>query len=220
MEYIVLGIGGFLVAYLFDLVSLRKISYGKQAIELVAVCLAVYSHIMVCIRGGRLSLGPGFSYLGWPLFGLAGLAMIYSLFLEIPFKQTYVAEGAGNKLVTTGTYALVRHPGVLWYALLLISLISISKHQLMLLAAPIWLLMDVLYVWLQDRFLFPRMFPDYPRYQRETPMLIPNRTSIARCFRTFTKGGRRTNHLQTGEEHSHDHRVTQPVHVHVRDLEQ
>ena len=178
----------FLVAYLFDLVSLRKIPYGKQAIELMAICLAVYAHIMVCVRGERLSLPFGLSYVGWPLFGLASLAMIYSLFLEIPFKRTYVAEGTGNKLVTTGTYALVRHPWVLWYALLLISLILISQRQLILLAAPIWLLMDVLHVWTQDRFFFPRMFPDYPRYQRETPMLIPNRTSIARCLTTFTEG--------------------------------
>jgi protein-S-isoprenylcysteine O-methyltransferase Ste14 len=219
MEYIVLGIGGFLVAYLFDLVSLRKIPYGKQAIELMAICLALYAHIMVCIRGERLSLPFGLSYVGWPLFGLASLAMIYSLFLEIPFKRTYVAEGTGNKLVTTGTYALARHPGVLWYALLLISLILISQRQLILLAAPIWLLMDVLYVWLQDRSFVPRMFPDYRRYQRETPMLIPNRTSITRCLTTFTEGWGLTNHLQT-EEHGRDHRVTQPVPVHVRDLGQ
>ena len=218
MEYIVLGIGGVLAVYLFDLVSLRKILYAKQVTELMAVCLAVYAHIMVCIRGERLSLPFGLSYVGWPSFGLASLALIYSLFLEIPFKRTYVTEGAGNQLVTTGTYALVRHPWVLWYALLLISLILISKHQLVLLAAPIWLLMDVLHVWTQDRFFFPRMFPAYPRYQRETPMLIPNRTSIARCLTTFTEGWGLTNHLQTGEEHGHDHRVTQPVHVHVRDL--
>jgi protein-S-isoprenylcysteine O-methyltransferase Ste14 len=199
MEYIVLGIGGFLVAYLFDLVSLRKIPYGKQAIELMAICLAVYAHIMVCVRGERLSLPFGLSYVGWPLFGLASLAMIYSLFLEIPFKGTYVAEGTGNKLVTTGTYALARHPGVLWYALLLISLILISQRQLILLAAPIWLLMDVLYVWLQDRFFFPRMFPDYGRYQRETPMLSPNRASLSRCFTTFAEGWERTNHSRKGE---------------------
>jgi hypothetical protein len=115
---------------------------------------------------------------------------------------------------------LTRHPGILWYALGLISLILISQRQLILLAAPIWLLMDVLYVWLQDRFFFPRMFPDYPRYQRETPMLIPNRTSIARCLTTLTEGWGLTNHPQTGEVHSHDHKVTQPVPVRVRDLGQ
>jgi protein-S-isoprenylcysteine O-methyltransferase Ste14 len=200
MEYILLGIAGFFVAYLFDFVSLRKTLYAKQAIGLIAVCLTGYSHLMVCIRGERLSLPAGFSYVGWPLFGLASLAMIYSLFLEIPFKQTYIAQGAGNKLVTTGTYALVRHPGVLWYTLLLISLIFISKRQLMLSAAPIWFLMDVLYVWIQDRFFFPRMFPDYGRYQRETPMLIPNRASLSRCFTTFAEGWGRTNHPRKGEK--------------------
>jgi len=199
MEYILLGIAGFFVAYLFDLASLRKILYTKQAIEVIAVCLTGYSHLMVCSRGERLSLPISFSYVGWPLFGLASLAMIYSLFLEIPFKQTYIAESAGNKLVTTGTYALVRHPGVLWYALVLISLIFVSRRQLMLFAAPIWFLMDVLYVWLQDRFFFPRMFLDYPRYQHETPMLIPNRTSLSRCFTTFVEGWKRTNHSRKGE---------------------
>ena len=200
MEYILLGIAGFFVAYLFDLVSLRKILYAKQAIEVIAVCLTGYSHLMTCIRGDRLPLPAGFSYVGWLLFGLASLAMIYSLFLEIPFKQTYMTEGVGNKLVTTGTYALARHPGVLWYALLLIALIFISKRQLMLSAAPIWFLMDVLYVWIQDRFFFPRMFPDYGRYQCETPMLIPNRASLSRCFTTFAEGWKRTHHSRKGEK--------------------
>jgi protein-S-isoprenylcysteine O-methyltransferase Ste14 len=200
MGYIVLGIGSFLVAYLFDVVSLRKIPYAKQAIGIIVACSAVYSHLMVCIRGGRLSLPIGLSCVGWPLLGLSILALIYSLFLEIPFKQTYVAEGTGNKLVTTGTYALVRHPGVLWYALGLISLIFISASQPMLFAAPVWFLMYILYVWLQDRFFFPRMFPDYGRYQRETPMLVPNRASISRCLTTFTEGWRRTKHSRKGEE--------------------
>ena len=200
MGYIVLGIAGFLVAYLFDLMSLRKIPYGKQATEFMALGLGVYSHIMVCIRGERLSLPFGLSYVGWPLFGLASLALIYSLLLEIPFRQTYVAEGVGDELVTTGTYALARHPGVLWYALGLISLILISQHQLILIAAPIWFLMDVLHVWLQDQFFFPRMFPDYHRYQCETPMFIPNRASLSRCFTTFTEGWRHTNHSRKGEE--------------------
>jgi protein-S-isoprenylcysteine O-methyltransferase Ste14 len=194
MKYILLGIAGFLVACLFDFVSLRKIPSAKQAIEVIAACLTSYAHLMTCIRGERLSLSVGFSYVGWPLFGLASVGMVYSLFLEIPFKQTYIAEGAGNKLVTTGTYALTRHPGVLWYALMLISLIFVSKRQLMLLAAPIWLFMDVLYVWIQDRFFFPQMFPDYGCYQRETPMLIPNRASLSRCFTTFAEGWKRTDH--------------------------
>ncbi len=48
-----------------------------------------------------------------------------------------------------------------------------------------FLFLDVLYVSVRDRFFFPRMFPDYPQYQRQTPMLIPTRESISACFSTL-----------------------------------
>ena len=113
MFYILLGGLSFIVSYLFDFVSLRKISYLKPVPWFLVVVLISYSHTMVCIRGDRFSLPAWVSYLGWPLRFLAGLALIYSLYLEIPFKQTYAGQGVGDRLVTTGTYALVRHPGVL-----------------------------------------------------------------------------------------------------------
>ncbi len=188
MPYILLGMTSFLIAILFDLVSLRRISYVKPAIGLIAGGLGGYSHLMICIRGEELPLPAGLSYVGWPLLSLASLSMLYSLFLEIPFQKTYVTDGTGGKLISTGTYALVRHPGVLWYALLLVSLILISRRGLALLAAPIWLLTDVLYVWMQEKFFFSQMFPGYEQYRRETPMLIPNRTSVARCLRTLAEG--------------------------------
>ena len=191
MQFIWSGVVGFLVAYLFDLVSLYHLSYAKQVVGFAAVGLIGYAHIMVCIRGERLLLSTSLSYIGWPLFFLAGLALIYSLFLEIPFKRTYITEGTGDKLVTTGTYALVRHPGVLWYALMLIGLTLISRRWLALFAAPIWFLMDVFYVWLQERFFFNQTFPGYELYKRQTPMLIPNRKSIVRCLQTITEGWKR-----------------------------
>jgi len=121
--------------------------------------------------------------LGWPL-------LLVSLFLEIPFRQTDAADGVGDTLVKTGTYALVRHPGVLWLALFLASLILVSRSRLLLVAAPVWLFMDVLYVWVQECSYFTKMFPGYEQYQRETPMLIPNGESIAQCIRTFGVRGR------------------------------
>jgi protein-S-isoprenylcysteine O-methyltransferase Ste14 len=96
----------------------------------------------------------------------------------------------GEKLVKTGTYALVRHPGVLWFGLLLFSLVLISRSQLLLVAAPVWLVIDVLYAWVQDRFFFERMFPGYGAYRAETPMFIPTRRSILRCWGSM--GNRKT----------------------------
>lgn len=190
MLYIWLGIVGFLIGYLFDFVSLRKIPFAKQAVGLVTFVLLGYAHMMVCLQGEALVRPANLIYVGWFLFFLGSLATVYSLYLEIPFKKTYVVEGVGNELVTTGTYALVRHPGVLWYAVVLIGLILVSGRWLALYAAPIWFLMDVLWVWLQEKLFFNQMFPGYQQYQKTTPMLIPTSRSIARCFRTFSEGWR------------------------------
>jgi protein-S-isoprenylcysteine O-methyltransferase Ste14 len=183
--YVWLGVVSFLVAYLFDLAAVRRIPYGKQAIGLVAAALAIYAHIMVSTTGARVWLPPWAGYAGWILWPIALLALSYSLFLEIPFRRTYVADGASGELVTTGTYALVRHPGVLWYALFLAGLVLASQRRLTLIAAPLWLVLDILYVWIQERFFFDGMFPGYDRYRQQTPMLIPNRKSIVRCWETL-----------------------------------
>jgi hypothetical protein len=58
--------------------------------------------------------------------------------------------------------------------------VLVSRSRLLLVATPVWLFMDVLYVWVQDRFFFWRMFPGYEQYKKKTPVLIPTPTSIVR----------------------------------------
>ena len=146
-----------------------------------------FSLLMVCLKAERLPLPHWLSWLGWPLLVLSAFLLAYSILLEIPFKQTYATDGVGDRLVKTGTYALVRHPGVLWFGLLLLALMAVTRSKLLLIAAPIWLLMDVLYVWIQERFYFGKMFPGYEQYKRETPMLIPTRESIIHCVKTLSR---------------------------------
>lgn len=185
MGHILLGVLAFLIAFFFDLAAIKHIPYLKQIIGLASVSLFGYSLLAVCLAPVKLRLPDWLSYLGWPLLLGSASLLAYSLFLEIPFRQTYAADGVGDKLVKTGTYALVRHPGVLWFALGLLSLILVTRSRLLLIATPIWLFMDVLYVWIQERFYFNKMFPGYEQYQQETPMLIPTRESMARCLRTL-----------------------------------
>ncbi len=61
----------------------------------------------------------------------------------------------------------------------------------MLLAAPIWFLMDILYVWVEEHFYFHKMFPGYGIYRQQTPMLLPTRASIRRCWQTLPVSGHR-----------------------------
>jgi protein-S-isoprenylcysteine O-methyltransferase Ste14 len=187
MKYVITGCVAFAVVGLFDLAALKRIPYLKQVVGLAGSLSFGYCLVMVVLHGARLPMPGWLAYAGWLLLIPSIFLLVYSLFLEIPFQQTYAADGVGEKLVKTGTYALVRHPGVLWFGSLLFSLVIVSRSRLLLIAAPTWLLMDVLYAWVQDRFLFGRMFPGYAEYREETPMLIPTRRSVLRCWRSMGK---------------------------------
>lgn len=185
MNYIAIGIIGFLTAYLFDVVSLKGISRLKLPVGIIAVSLIIYATVMACFRTEQFVLPAWITWLGWVLLPTFIFFFIYSLFINLPFRKTYITSGVGDKLIRTGTYALVRHPGVLWYAVILASLILVSRSELLLIASPIWFVMDLLHVTIQDKFLFSKMFKGYDDYRRETPMLIPNRKSIGAFLKSF-----------------------------------
>ncbi len=189
MIYIILGVCTFLVAYWFDFVSFKKIPLAKLILGGTAGFLGIYSLAMVCLRTERLNLPGYLSFLGWFLLFVSAFLLLFSLFWEIPLGKTYLVKGVGDELIKTGTYALVRHPGVIWYTLFLIALLLISSSQLLLIALPIWIFMDILYVFIQEKFYFSRMFPGYEEYKKETPMLIPTRRSFVRFLASFGKRG-------------------------------
>ena len=178
MIYIVLGGLGFLIIHLFDIICLKRIPRLKPLTWLAGNGLVVFSIIMLCLSPDKLSLPSWSTWLGWVILPIALFMLIYSLFINLPFGKTYVATGVGDKLITSGLYALVRHPWMHWLILLLLALILVSSSRLMLIAAPIWVLLDIVLVAIQDRFLFGKMFAGYNNYRRQTPMFIPNRRSI------------------------------------------
>ncbi len=179
MIYIAIGVLGFLVIHLFDFVSSKRISGLKAFIWFVGSGLTAYSTLIVCFAPDKLPLPIWSTWSGWGLFSISLLLLLYSLFINLPFRKTYIATGVGDKLIKTGLYALVRHPGVPWFILLMLSLILISRSSLMLIAAPIFVLLDILLVVIQDKVFFGRMFTGYGSYRQETPMLVPNRQSIS-----------------------------------------
>ncbi len=182
---ILLGALSLVIAFIFDWASWLRLPRIKPLLG-VGVCITFFGALAWTLADSqRLPWPRWLTLAGWPLFILSGALLIWSLFIEIPFVATYARQGVGNTLVKTGTYALVRHPGVIWYALWLLALALISRGRLMLAAAVIWSVLNALYVWLQEVFLFSKMFPGYPAYQKETPMLVPTRQSAARCLQTI-----------------------------------
>ena len=179
MIYIALGILGFITVHLFDIVSLKRIPSGvKPCVWIVGSGLLAYSLIMLCLQSNILPLPIWSTWLGWGLLTFSLSLLIYSLFVNLPFRKTYVAAGVGDRLIKTGLYALVRHPGVMWFTLFMLSLILVSKSTLLLIAAPIFILLDTVLVIVQDKYFFIRMFDGYINYQKQTPMLVPNRRSL------------------------------------------
>lgn len=179
MIYIAAGILGLIIIHIFDIVSSRKISSGvKPCVWIMGSGLLGYSIVMLCLESNILPLPLWVTWLGWGLLTLSLFLLVYSLFINLPFHKTYIATGTGSKLVKTGLYALVRHPWIHCFTLVLVSLILVSKSSLLLIAAPIFILLDVVLVIVQDKFFFVRMFDGYRQYQQETPMLVPNRRSI------------------------------------------
>ncbi|MDP3879739.1 MAG: methyltransferase [Dehalococcoidales bacterium] len=178
MIYIAIGCLGFLLLHIFDIVSWKKLAGLKPFIWFSGSGLLVYAMVMAWLRSDEMALPLWTVRIGWALLAVSCLLLIYSLFINLPFRKTYIAAGVSDRLVTTGLYAMVRHPGVHWFTLAMFSLVLVSRSRLLLIAAPIFILMDIaLTIW-QDKFLFGRMFEEYDKYRRETPMLIPNRRSL------------------------------------------
>ena len=188
MIYIGIGVIGFVVIHLFDLISIKRIPFGAKPLTWVAgFAILFYSLARLCLQSNTLPIPIWLTWIGWFLLAISILMITFALFINLPFRKTYVSAGVGDKLIKTGLYALVRHPGVYWVASFFFSLVFISKSSLMLIAAPIFVVLNTALVIFQDRFFFVRMFEGYEQYQRETPMFIPNRRSIKAFFNSLKR---------------------------------
>ncbi len=141
--------------------------------------------MMASLSGERFWMPVWLTVAGGTILPLALGLLVYSMFLELPFRRTYIQSQSDPSLITTGTYALVRHPTFLWFAIVIVSLVLLTHSQALLIALPIWLALDTLWVLLQDKLSLPRAFPGYRDYQTTTPMIVPNRQSLRACLSTI-----------------------------------
>ncbi|NIS81153.1 MAG: hypothetical protein GTO14_13325 [Anaerolineales bacterium] len=183
--YIVSGCLAFMTLLLFDWALMRGFTRIKSSFLIIATLLLLIGVSGVVSTPSETTFSPWITYTGWVGLIFFGLLLIFSLFIEIPLITTYLGHGTNRLLVTTGTYALSRHPGVLWFIGLMLSFILIHPSRITLQAALSWLTADILLVWSEDRYLFPRIFPSYIAYQSTTPFLWPTRASLRRCLATL-----------------------------------
>lgn len=190
MTYVLIGAVGFLIGCAMELPQTRGVRGVRPLLAGVALTLIVWSIIMASLSGERLWIPAWLTVVGGTILPLAFGLLVYSMFLELPFRRTYIQSHSGPHLITTGTYALVRHPTLLWFAIGIVSLVLLTHSQLLLIALPIWLALDALWVILQDRLSLPRAFPGYRDYQTTTPMIVPTRQSLRACLSTIRSTSR------------------------------
>jgi len=177
--YMILGCLAFVFLVIFDLNKI--ILFNKIFNLFFPIGIVVLGISTVAILFGDFESFYVSIYLRW-FFGLMSLIslllMLYCLFLALPFAKTYQELEKENTVIDTGVYALCRHPGVIWVFLFYVFLGLASAKVMMLGAALVWNAMNVLYVFVQDRFIFPQMLTGYQSYQERVPFIIPNADSI------------------------------------------
>ena len=118
---------------------------------------------------------------------LFAVLLVWALFFSFPPKEAYVEERRERKVYSGGMYALCRHPGILWFCLLYGCLIPGAGFPP--LTAFAYCLLNILLGWVEDRWIFPRLFSDYDDYKLRVPFLIPT----AKSFRAWIRPGGRKN---------------------------
>jgi protein-S-isoprenylcysteine O-methyltransferase Ste14 len=189
---ILIGCGAFLTALLFDWISLKRFTQIKPFVTALSLGLHAWALYLGLWHVSRFELPLALTILAWIILLASVLLLVYSLMIELPARKTYFEPGISGQLIKTGTYALVRHPVVLWYVIAIIALILASHSTVLAVAAPLWITCRLITVTIQDKLIFIKMFPEYPKYQQETPMLIPNCKSIRVCLNTLRWNNRLT----------------------------
>lgn len=167
------GIVGFCLTLYYDLQQLDnrlKVRRGTSTAGAIFVTLATACLYFIAIPPDMVwwVLLPGFS-----VVVLSAFMVLRSTILEIPHKK--IAAGDERKLIDTGSYAITRHPGFMWYFIMCATTVTLYRDPNVALLAASLLAMELIVVVLEDRWIFPRLFPGYREYQDRVPMLFPFR---------------------------------------------
>lgn len=167
-----MGFLSYVLYFIYDFNSIKRNNKFIKSFFLIGSLLNVDSTITFCVISFRNN--NIYSIIFSSICSLLFIVLEgYSLFFSIDFKETYIDDSRKRKTYTKGMYSLCRHPGVLWYIFLFLSLGILVNN---LNAIPFFFMMvglNVLYIVYQDCYIFPKTFVDYNKYKKNTPFLVP-----------------------------------------------
>ena len=182
--YILIGLLGFAFIAGADWATYKKTPFLKPVLWFLIIPVFSYAIVMAWIDTARFELPRIVSTVAWvPLLFFLTL-FIYSLYVEIPLKRTYIDSPQPTKVVTDGTYSLCRHPAAFWFVVWVASAVLASRSVTLAVAAPVWITAYIgCMFWEEKLCCLENIGDEYKRYQEVTPMLIPTPTSIGRFWK-------------------------------------
>lgn len=192
MIEILLSMSGYAWGMLHDLAALRAVPRVKPYLLLLSAAGHLTAFYGLMRHSSRFNPPPRLRALCMIVAPLGWGAMFYSVMVEIPFRKGWIEEGHTDQIVTDGTYALARHPGVIWFTFAVLASAVATRSKRLLLAAPVIIAGDVMHVAFQEKAVLTNVFGEaYREYQRTTPFLVPTPSSFAKFVRTIGQRSRR-----------------------------
>ena len=190
MSDLIIGCLAFVLLYIFDYNKIEaKVQWLNSFFAIGVLILAYSTWRVIFSSSAGFHVPVVLSAVFYSLAGVSALFMLYALFGALPFKNTYV-KGNGNQLIDTGVYALCRHPGVWGFFFMYLFAFAASGKWNVLFACVLWTGMDIIHVWVQDKYFFPKTLPGYQEYQKSTPFLLFTRESFSRFIQTIGSRGK------------------------------
>lgn len=169
IKLFVLGSSGYLLSGLFDIAILYDKPILKRILYVGFVITAIPYVILFFSYSSPIPLA-----VIWIIFILLlffAALLIFSVFIEIPL----LAQKSGA-FYQKGTYSISRHPGFLWYTAINILLaIYFWDYRISLLCAG-FCVDNFILISIEDKIIFPKMFPEYQTYKKQTPFLLSIRS--------------------------------------------
>ena len=188
MLYVLIGASSYAVLALGELASAKRLPNLGRLLTGVGSVELLGALVQLLRTSQRVVVSL---YVAIPFYVLSAFwffLLVYSLFVEIPLRAAYLDASKGLVPVTTGTYALSRHPGVLWWGLFLLSLFVATGRVWLAAAALLWSLANAGYSGIQERLnyrtRFGENYPLYVQYAESVPMVLPTPKTVKRCAQT------------------------------------
>jgi protein-S-isoprenylcysteine O-methyltransferase Ste14 len=177
MIVVITGCFGFLMILLCDFLQISAENRTVRSLSSIGYS-AVIASIVFLVLGEPPSAIPAVrATVTWVLMICFASGLVYSVLLEIPIalKRTR-RDPHRRRIVASGTYGLVRHPGFVWFVLLIATILFRNPSGSIIAQGAILVASDLLLVVVEDRMIFPRVFADYEEYRRRVPFIIPRVT--------------------------------------------